>query len=142
MSRLNRLIRGAAAGALALACLTPAAPAAAACSQSDLVGTWQFFFTHHVATPPFWMSCTFEIKPNGAFTADRSTCAGRGSVSRAAFGVIQPAAGQSCTYKGHVTVGGVRFELTHATMRRSKDHLNGVGLLGSLSPTTYSATKL
>jgi hypothetical protein len=142
MSRLNRLIRGAAGAALALACLTPAAPASAACSQSDLVGTWQFFFTHHVATPPFWMSCTFEIKPTGAFTADRSSCAGRGGTSRKAFGVIQPAAGPSCTYKGYVVVGGVRFELSHATMSRPKDHLNGVGLLGSLSPTIYSATKL
>ncbi|HWL69786.1 MAG TPA: hypothetical protein VNS22_15560 [Geminicoccus sp.] len=142
MSRLNRLIRSAATGALALACLVPAAPAAAACSQSDLVGTWQFFFTHHVATPPFWMSCTFEIKPTGAFTADRSTCASRSNVSRKAFGVIQPTAGQSCTYKGYVVVGGIRFELNHATMRRTKDHLNGVGLLRGLSPTIYSATKL
>ncbi len=141
MSRLNRPIRAAAA-ALALACLAPAAPASAACSQSDLVGTWQFVFTHHVATPPFWMSCTFEIKPNGAFTADRSSCAGRGGVGRKAFGVIQPAGSQSCTYKGHVVVAGVRFELSHATMSRPKDHLNGVGLIGSDSATTYSATRL
>jgi hypothetical protein len=142
MSRLNRSIRRAAAAALALACLAPAAPASAACSQSDLAGTWQVFFTHHVATPPLWMSCTFEIKPNGAFTADRSSCAGRSGVSRKAFGVIQPTGGQSCTYKGYVVIGGLRLELSHATMNRPKDHLNGVGHPSGGSPTIYSAVKL
>lgn len=166
MSHLNRSIRGLAAVALTLGGLAPAAPAMAACSQSDLVGTWQVYFSSHFGYFTSQSSssghdftfnsssnegllswnCTIQIKPNGAFTADHSNC--QGGVPLKVFGLVRPTSGPSCTYQGYLqTPGavGARLELVHGTLNRSKDHINGVGTL-TLGPVKgavmYSAIKL
>ncbi|WP_027133049.1 hypothetical protein [Geminicoccus roseus] len=167
MLHVNRSIRRLAAIGLSLGSLAPAAPAMAACSQSDLVGTWQVFFSSHYgyysssSTGSSGMdftfnsssnegllswNCTIQIKPNGAFTADRSTC--QGGLPIKVFGLVRPTSGPSCTYQGYLQTAGTvsaRMDLTHGTLSRSKDHINGVGAfnLGLIKGAVmYSAVKL
>lgn len=141
MAFLPRSIRRVAALATVLACLAPSAPARAACTQKEVGGAWQVNFAVHTGSAKFWMNCSLYLKPTGAFTTERSSCAAFSGYQREVFGMLRLARGQACGYEGYLYLGSLRINLPHATMNRSKDHLDGVGTLTD-GTAMFAATRL
>lgn len=114
--------------AFALRLIGPATEALAACNQADVAGSWQAYsFSYKRGYEPYWVRCQLEVKSNGVIDYPTSSCVSNLGGAGPVFGVLQLIGSQGCIFNGYVQWGGVRNEISRATMNRSKDHLDGVG---------------
>jgi hypothetical protein len=94
----------------------------AACSQADATGQWQAYaFGYQQGQAPYWQRCTLQVKANGVFENTSSSCTANTGATSAVFGLVRLIGSQACIFDGYIYIN-------RATMNRSKDHVDGVGM--------------
>jgi hypothetical protein len=68
------------------------------------------------------------VKANGVFENTSSSCTANTGATSAVFGLVRLIGSQACIFDGYIYVNGVRNDINRATMNRSKDHVDGVGM--------------
>ena len=111
--------------------------ASAACSQSDLGGTW---WLYAIDSDGVWSRCKLTISGTGKFAS--TTCSYSSGIQRTlSSGSVKTAGATSCIFTGQFVVNGQAGTVTHATLARDKNTAQGVGA-GSGAPFLFSMTKL
>ena len=136
-SRLRKQLLGALCG---VAMLSIPAQAWAACSTSDLGGTWQVYV---LLTTDFAGSetvrCVFKLKKDGTVRDAGSCSFDDGSKKSVDGGSIKIS--KTCTMKGSVNITDDLLAVGHAKMAKDKNHFSGIGTFQDFFRAYFTAVK-
>jgi hypothetical protein len=105
--------------------------AVAACSQSNVAGTWTAYSVSEPNGDLGFVACTLVINSAGTFGPTNSVCGSSvASGTTKAKGTVTLLDGPSCSYKGSITLisYGETDSVKLATLSLSKDTVSGVGI--------------
>jgi hypothetical protein len=116
--------------AVALLSCWSATTLGASCVLSDLAGTW---IGYAFNSGGFWTRCNVKVDTVGKIVQG-SSCVGQDGLSAPISGSWSLISAANCTVKGFYTGGGLRSNITHATVSIDRNSIAGVG---KASTTTF-----
>ncbi len=136
-SRLRKQMLGALCG---VAMLSIPAQAWAACSTSDLGGTWQvYLFLNTDFAGSETVRCVFKLTNKGA-VKDAGNCVFDDGTKKSVDGGSIKIS-KTCTVKGSVNLTDDLLALGHAKMAKDKNHFSGIGMFQDFFRAYFTAVK-
>lgn len=109
----------------------------AACVQSDLAGTWQFYQTFGSE----WNRCTVSIDSGGAIANASCRASFNNTVKMLTNGTVTLTSPTQCIFSGHLKMSGAINILDHGALSRDKLSAAGVGSTAGSAVFTFSMVK-